>query len=104
MTERKSEGYFRGEMQLVINTRFSWSRVLLAPYLWRRSELRADWQALLTGGDGQGGLDAACRLEAARKLREMGNGALNGSRLEEASRKYVKALGILMACRAARPG
>ena len=96
VTERKSEGYFRGEMQ--VGHQYT---VLLEPRspgalpVEKILDSEQIGKPLLTGGDGQGGLDAACRLEAARKLREMGNGALNSSRLEEASRKYVKALAYL---------
>jgi len=48
--------------------------------------MEVDWE-------GRGiSLDEACRLEAAMRLRPLGNAALNSSRLQDASRKYVKAL------------
>jgi TPR repeat protein len=94
--ERVGEGFVRGE--IYVGHQY---RVLLATT--RPGTLPSD--KILDSADigklqrawepGRDALDDACRLEAAAQLRHLGNGALNNSRLEEASRKYVKALAYL---------
>jgi tetratricopeptide (TPR) repeat protein len=94
--ERVGEGFIRGEVY--VGHQY---RVLLEPT--RPGTLPSD--KILDAADigkllgvwepGRDALDGACRLEAAAQLRHLGNGALNNSRLEEASRKYVKALAYL---------
>jgi len=95
--KRKSEGYFRGEMQ--VGHQYS---VLLepaaAPGTLPQGKIldSEDIGKLLAGWvPGHDALDAACRVEAAARLRELGNLALKRSLFEEASRKYVKALAYL---------
>ena len=94
--ERKSEGFFRGELQ--VGHQY---RVLLEPpkpgCLPAEKILDAADIGKLLGGwtAGRDALDEGCRLEAAGLLRQLGNRALNASLLEDAARKYVKALAYL---------
>jgi hypothetical protein len=93
---RKSEGYFRGEVQ--VGHQYNIRLEPAAPGCLPREKILdgEDMGKMLSGWvPGRDSLDPACRLEGACRLREMGNRALNRSLLEEASRKYVKALAYL---------